>query len=86
MKGANNMQNLIDKYGTAGTIEIQGIDLPIINISMMRDDKWQELARENAVNNYRRITGKYPESVEAAVKWQRERCAAMEHGERVDFL
>lgn len=76
------MQNLIDRYGTAGTIEIQGIELPIINIPMMSDEKWQELARENAVNNYRRITGTEPESVEAAVKWQRERSAARERAER----
>lgn len=79
------MQNLIDRYGTAGTIEIQGIELPIINIPMMSDEKWQELARENAVSNYRRITGTDPESVEVAVKWQREGCAARERGERVNF-
>ena len=76
------MQNLIDTYGTDPTIEIQGIELPIINIPMMSDEKWQELARENAVNNYRRITGTEPESVEAAVKWQRERSAAWERSER----
>ena len=79
------MKNLIDRYGTAEPIEVQGIELPIINIPMMSDEKWQELARENAVTNYRRITGTDPESVKVAVKWQRERCAARERGEKVDF-
>lgn len=76
------MRNLVDKYGTAGTIKVQGIELPIINIPMMSDEKWQELARENAVSNYRRENGTEPESVEAALKWQRERLEALERTER----
>ena len=72
------MQNLIDRYGTAGTIEIQGIKLPIINIQMMSDEEWNRLAQENAVSNYRRELGKDPASVEDAVKWQIERVAERE--------
>ena len=72
------MQNLIDRYGTAGTIEIQGIKLPIINIPMMSDEEWNRLAQENAVSNYRRELGKDPASVEDAVKWQIERVAERE--------
>lgn len=38
---------------------------------MMSDERWCELGRENAVNNYRRKFGKEPESVDQAVEWQR---------------
>lgn len=38
------MQSLIDRYGTSGDITIQGITLPIINIPMMSDEEWQQLA------------------------------------------
>lgn len=38
------MQELIAKYGTAGTVNIQGQEVPIINIPMMSDEEWQQLA------------------------------------------
>jgi len=39
----------------------------------MSDERWQELARKNAVRNYTRENGREPESVAQAVAWQRER-------------
>lgn len=44
----------------------------LVDIPMMDDDKWQQLARKNAVENYSRRHGKEPESVEVACKLQRE--------------
>lgn len=38
------MQGLIDRYGTSGDITIQGVTMPIINIPMMSDEEWQQLA------------------------------------------
>ncbi len=73
-----SVKELIDRYGTTKNVKVNGVDLPIINIPMMSDEKWQKLARENAVSNYRRITGTEPESVEAALLWQRERVAQHE--------
>lgn len=46
-------------------------DIPISNIPMMSDERWQELTRENAVHNYTKQFGHAPESTEQAVCWQR---------------
>lgn len=67
------MQELIAKYGVSGTVKVEGQELPIINVPMMSDERWQQLARENAVSNYIKTFGTDPESVEVAVKWQRAR-------------
>lgn len=45
----------------------------VLEISQMSDERWQDLARENAVRNYTRENGREPESVAQAVAWQRER-------------
>ena len=72
---------LIDKYGVNGSVKICDVEIPVIGIPMMDDECWQQLARENAVSNYRKVNGKEPESVDAAVLWQRERSAAREKEE-----
>lgn len=69
---------LIDKYGVKGNVKISDVELPVIGIPMMDDEQWQQLARENAVSNYRKVNGKEPNNVYEAVQWQRERCAARE--------
>ena len=38
------MQELISKYGTSGTVNIKGQEIPIINLPMMSDEAWQQLA------------------------------------------
>ena len=45
---------------------------PLVDIPMMDDDRWQQLARKNAVENYIRETGEAPRSVDDALEWQRE--------------
>ncbi len=52
--------------------------IPILDIPMMSDERWEQLARENAVHNYRRENGCEPESIEEAVHWQREWLVARE--------
>ena len=69
-----------------GTVKTRsGVDVPLLDIHMMSDEHWQELARENAVHNFRRAKGREPASVEEAVKWQRERVAMREAGIEVAF-
>lgn len=48
-------------------------DVPLVDIPMMSDERWNELARQNAVENYIREFGKAPENTEDAVRWQRAR-------------
>lgn len=69
----NGVQELIDKYGAKQSVMVQGVALPIIDIPMMSDKRWNELARENAVNNYIKTFGCRPQTVEDAVQWQRDR-------------
>lgn len=38
------MQELIEKYGTSGELTVNGVTMPIINIPMMSDEEWQQLA------------------------------------------
>lgn len=70
------MENTLE-YSVIGTVSVKmedgsKKDLPIIDIKMMTDDRWQELARENAVQNYTREHGRAPESIAQAIAWQRD--------------
>ena len=51
----------------------------VLEIPQMSDERWQELARKNAVRNYTRENGREPESVAQAVAWQRERVKMEEY-------
>lgn len=51
---------------------VKGV-LPVLEVPQMTDERWQELARENAESNYRKEHGRDPESVEQAVAWQNNR-------------
>lgn len=44
---------------------------PVIDIPMLSDERWQALAKENAVHNYEEENGHAPESAEDALEWQR---------------
>lgn len=66
------MQELTKEYSTSGIVRINEKAVPILAIPMITDEHWNELTRENAVNNYVKQNGKEPESVEVAVQWQRE--------------
>lgn len=61
-------------YPVIGQVKSKtGAIYPVFDIPMMSDERWQELARENAVQNFIMINGYEPESIETAIKWQRER-------------
>ena len=47
MKGAVEMQKLIDKYGIAEVVTIKGHPLPVLDIPMMSDEEWQRITRES---------------------------------------
>lgn len=61
------------EYPVIGHVQIGNVVKPIVDIPMMSDERWNELARQNAVDNYIKEFGTEPESVEAAVAWQRDR-------------
>ena len=77
------------EYPVIGYIKADGIDkpVPLVDIPMMSDERWNELARKNAVKNYIMEHGREPESVEQALDWQQERAdrtvAACEARKRV---
>ena len=47
--------------------------VPLLDIPRMSDERWHELSRKNAVENYTREFGRAPESVDLALEWQTER-------------
>lgn len=60
-------------YPVIGQTETEsGQILPLVAIPMISDERWRRLARENAIHNFIQENGREPESVEAAVRWQRE--------------
>lgn len=67
-------------YPVIGQVRTTAGLFPLVDIPIMNDERWKELARENAVRNYTREHGHDPESVEAAVIWQREWIAHKEEG------
>lgn len=66
------MQELIAKYGTSGTVKVKGNELPVINIPMMSDERWQELAKAQAVENFKNRHGREPESTQQALADEKE--------------
>lgn len=63
---------VVEKYRQVGEVETMSGAYPLLEIPQMSDERWQELARENAVRNYTRENGRKPESVEQALAWQRD--------------
>lgn len=63
--------NAFERYAQIGKIKTLTGELPVLEVPQMSDERWQELAKENAVRNYTRENGRKPESVEQAVAWQR---------------
>jgi len=69
-------------YPVIGQVETKsGTKVPLVDIPMMTDEEWIQLAHENAIQNYIRERGHEPVDPEIAYKWQRERfceeCAAV---------
>lgn len=49
--------------------------IPVVDIPMMSDERWNELALQYAVKNYTREFGCPPKNPEEACQWQREQVA-----------
>ena len=64
------MENTLE-YSVIGTVSVKMEDGSKEDLPMT-DERWQELAIENAVHNYTREHGRAPESTEQALKWQRD--------------
>lgn len=71
------MEKLTERYNTIGTIKVSGRELPVLDVKLMSDEEWQELAVKNAISNYTKAFGHAPESLEVATKWQRDNVAQM---------
>lgn len=52
---------------------MKGAEVPVLDIPMMSDERWIQIARENAMQNYIREHGHEPMNSEEAYKWQRDR-------------
>lgn len=64
---------MINNFKVKGWVKSEKLDcaVPLVDIPLMSDERWNELAKQNAVANYIRAFGRHPESPEAAVSWQR---------------
>lgn len=62
-------------YRVTGYVRSDTVPKPVsvLDIHLMSDERWHELSRKNAVENYTREFGRAPESVELAIEWQQER-------------
>lgn len=69
-------------YNIIGQVRVKDSDrtIPLVDMPMMSDERWNELAGENAVNNYRKEFGRDPESIDQAVEWQRRRVEELTGG------
>lgn len=54
---------------------IEGAKVPVLDVPMMSDERWQQLAKENAINDYILDNGHKPMSYEEAYRLQCERFA-----------
>lgn len=52
---------------------MEGAEVPVLDIPMMSDERWVQIARENAMQNYIWEHGREPIDPEKAYKWQRQR-------------
>lgn len=58
-------------YPVIGRVKLKsGQIFPLVDIPMMSDERWEELAREQAVKNYIRENKREPHNVEEALEWQ----------------
>ena len=46
--------------------------VPLVDLPMMSDERWEELCREGAVKHYTAVFGHAPDSIEEALQWERE--------------
>ncbi len=53
--------------------------VPLVDLPMMSDERWEELCRESAVKHYTATFGHAPDSIETALQWNREEADRMIH-------
>ena len=64
------------EYPVTGYVTAPGIGtVPLVDLPMMSDERWEELCREGSVRHYAAVFGCPPESVETAMKWEQDECA-----------
>ena len=74
----------LNEYSVIEQVEIEsGEMVPLIDINMMSDERWNQLAGEQAVKNFRRWYGREPESVQEALEAQRAFIRGLERGDAV---
>lgn len=66
------IEELIEQYGACGTVVTGEQEFPIIDIPMMSDERWKQLAEESAVKHFQEWYGRKPESVQEAFEAQRK--------------
>lgn len=71
------MERLAERYKTIETVKVGEKEISVLDIKLMSDEKWQELAIENAISNYTKVFGHAPASTEIATQWQWERVNKM---------
>ncbi len=72
------------EYPIIGQVEMKsGAIVPMIEIKMMSDERWKQLAEESAVKHFREWHGREPETVQEALEAQRAFIERLEKGGRV---
>lgn len=61
----------ISGYQVIGQVETPEGVFPLVDIPMMSDERWQQLAAEGAVKHFREWYGREPETVQEALDAQR---------------
>lgn len=70
---------LILGYPIVGEVEIsEKVRLPLVDVPMMPDEEWKRMSEEQAIKNFTRENGNYPNSAREAFQWQREWISKME--------
>ena len=62
-------------YKVIGQVEMSnGNVVPLLDIPMMSDERWNELVQQQAIKYYIRENGEEPESLESVPEWYRDWC------------
>ncbi len=68
-------------YPVIGQVEREnGETVPMLDIPMMSDEKWNRMCEEGARKHFREHFGREPENTEEALKWQRARIESLMEG------
>lgn len=66
-------------YTVIGHVKMKnGCFVPLVDIPQMTDERWNQLAAEQAVKHFREQNNREPENLETAFAWQRAWIYGME--------